>query len=605
MIAEGGKPLGNNEVNVLKIENTDRITIGIATTGPIRIYWGDGTLLNLANQSSIYQASKLYSSVGNWNIVITNQENVKEILFAYYLGYGQVNKINSSVSWFLQFTNIYSITLNDATFTGDFGNVLPKLLKLERIFLRNVYGGYNTYTLNISDAKSFWPRCKFMYISSSFQNFTIGKYDDVILPIDCECAFMYSNSIYSSGDMSGFVKSGYTKCTQMGYYVLSGTLKDYPNTDDIIIPDTMTEFGQQRGLNATVPGKSAHGNLINFNFKNLTFWSCEGQYDTIDLSTNQSFAYFAKKCTVFSNAYVMMNESKYVKIPLDVFAGNTVITNLTISKFNYPMYYGVNKSYGNLDWLFSQIRTYTVQIDCGSNDGSITGTIPENTMLHSSVFGGIDITANANAIKKLLLNGPHVKWTSLPNFTGDISGADCSKIISAIVGYGLIMSNMPNLYMDITTLVHGAGYTNTYNSIILSNSIHFTGNLANIQLWGNKYEVNLSNCSYTNIPLFIRKIFTNRNTCLKAAGGMTSISVQGNSDNTSLTGIYQQPNLGTYTGNLNDLTEAQIDNLANGLDYTGTGTNTAWTDKEKIWFMVNCKNSSTDTSLRYRVTINY
>ena len=88
-------------------------------------------------------------------------------------------------------------------------------------------------------------------------------------------------------------------------------------------------------------------------------------------------------------------------------------------------------------------------------------------------------------------------------------------------------------------------------------------------------------------------------------GGTTTISMQGNVDNNLLTGTYKQPNLGTYTGNINNLTEAQIDFLAQGLDYTGTGTNIPWTDKEKIWFMVHCKNSSTDSSSRYRVTISY
>lgn len=85
---------------------------------------------------------------------------------------------------------------------------------------------------------------------------------------------------------------------------------------------------------------------------------------------------------------------------------------------------------------------------------------------------------------------------------------------------------------------------------------------------------------------------------------MTNIQVQGNVDNNLLTGTIQQPPLGTYAGNVHDLTEQQIDFLAQGLDYTGTGTSTPWTDKELIWVMSNLKNSSVDSSLRYRVTWN-
>ena len=118
----------------------------------------------------------------------------------------------------------------------------------------------------------------------------------------------------------------------------------------------------------------------------------------------------------------------------------------------------------------------------------------------------------------------------------------------------------------------------------------------------NKRYIYLNNCSYTGIPNFVRNVFTQRNTCLKATGGTTTINVANNVDNASVTGVLQRGSLGTYTGNQNDLTETQIDNLANGLDYTGTGSNVAWTDKEKIWWLLNCKNSSTDSSSRYRLS---
>ena len=63
--------------------------------------------------------------------------------------------------------------------------------------------------------------------------------------------------------------------------------------------------------------------------------------------------------------------------------------------------------------------------------------------------------------------------------------------------------------------------------------------------------------------------------------------------------------IGTYSGNINDLTEQQVTNLANGLDYTGTGTSTIWSQKNKIYWLVTAKNSSSDSSLRYRVSITY
>lgn len=66
-----------------------------------------------------------------------------------------------------------------------------------------------------------------------------------------------------------------------------------------------------------------------------------------------------------------------------------------------------------------------------------------------------------------------------------------------------------------------------------------------------------------------------------------------------LTGVNQQPDLGTYADNINDLTETQITNLAAGNDYTGTGENIPWSTLEKVWILENLKTSSVNSTLRY------
>lgn len=72
-----------------------------------------------------------------------------------------------------------------------------------------------------------------------------------------------------------------------------------------------------------------------------------------------------------------------------------------------------------------------------------------------------------------------------------------------------------------------------------------------------------------------------------------------------LTGTYQQPDLGTYTGNINDLTEGQIDDLATGLDYDELGTNVIWSTLEKVWILENLEVSSGDSDLRYGFSFTY
>ena len=58
-------------------------------------------------------------------------------------------------------------------------------------------------------------------------------------------------------------------------------------------------------------------------------------------------------------------------------------------------------------------------------------------------------------------------------------------------------------------------------------------------------------------------------------------------------------NTGTYTGEFWDLTEAQVNDLADGNDWDGNGTNTPWTSKEKIFWFRNAQVSSTNSNLRY------
>lgn len=62
--------------------------------------------------------------------------------------------------------------------------------------------------------------------------------------------------------------------------------------------------------------------------------------------------------------------------------------------------------------------------------------------------------------------------------------------------------------------------------------------------------------------------------------------------------------LGTYpVGGTNyqwNLTEEQINNLVAGTDYNGAGTNVKWNPRQKIYWMKNCKISSTNLGLRYK-----
>lgn len=127
------------------------------------------------------------------------------------------------------------------------------------------------------------------------------------------------------------------------------------------------------------------------------------------------------------------------------------------------------------------------------------------------------------------------------------------------------------------------------------------GSIANIgnESWSLIESFVIVNNEITGLNEYIDTYFTNRTSYTNTP----DIDISDNSE--LLTGTYQQPNQGTYVGDFMDLTEAEITNLASGNDYDGLGTNTPWTNLEKVWVLENMEVSSVSVVLRYGFTITY
>jgi len=129
--------------------------------------------------------------------------------------------------------------------------------------------------------------------------------------------------------------------------------------------------------------------------------------------------------------------------------------------------------------------------------------------------------------------------------------------------------------------------------IELSNTC-ITGHLSGVTIHPNTYQFIVgNNSSLCGSNEFSDYLFTNRKNWTR---NYSSVSFSNIGD--SPTGTYQQGDLGTYGGDPWDLTENEINNLAVGTDYTGGGTNTAWTSKEKVWWN-ECARCPGGTVLRY------
>lgn len=125
-----------------------------------------------------------------------------------------------------------------------------------------------------------------------------------------------------------------------------------------------------------------------------------------------------------------------------------------------------------------------------------------------------------------------------------------------------------------------------------------TGNLSGVTLYSRFRDFYINNNpDIYGSNEFIDYIFTNRNV-FTGLYSISNINIANIGDSVSGT-TETLGDLGTYTGSEWDLSEIQVNNLANGLDYDGNGSNTEWSSKEKIYWIKNAQISSSNTSKRY------
>jgi hypothetical protein len=180
---------------------------------------------------------------------------------------------------------------------------------------------------------------------------------------------------------------------------------------------------------------------------------------------------------------------------------------------------------------------------------------------------------------------------SLPNLTGDISNLNPPSS----------MTRMDATGCDFTG-IDGANWSNAnFNRLLLNSNLNMSGSIANIGAgaWTNINLLYFLFTDVTGINDLVLDIFNSRATYIN------NPTVLLQSVNELLTGIYQQPDLGTYTGNIHDLTETEITNLANGNDYDGLGANVSWSTLEKVWVLENLETSSSNSALRYGFSFSY
>lgn len=196
-----------------------------------------------------------------------------------------------------------------------------------------------------------------------------------------------------------------------------------------------------------------------------------------------------------------------------------------------------------------------------------------------------------------LLSGSTTGW--------NVNNVDMMRIDSTNLSGQLKMTNPYNLYANNTKISSNIAtdfnFTNRAYYIYLNNCPYLTGNLSGVTLCNSQYIFNIYGCTgITGSNSFINYLFINRKNFTRSSlnidMGNIGDSVTGGTKQLGDTGTFPVGTGGTGQWNL---TESQVNYLVAGLDYTGIGTSTSWTQGQKVYWMENAKISSLNNNQRY------
>ena len=271
-------------------------------------------------------------------------------------------------------------------------------------------------------------------------------------------------------------------------------------------------------------------------------------------------------------------------------------SNMTIDNVGY-LYFGSNtfsSDIGDLPVNWDKIVEISMPQTTSSNS-DLTDWFPSGhtTTIHNLNIRNSTVTAD-------ITNWHTGNWGTSSTYT-TLYFDGSSNITGSISNWGTAMPRTISIYNSgvggdvgaIDFATNESMYMTMYNTSL-------SGDLSGVTLAYRAASFYINNCSsVTGTDSFIDYIWTNR----KNWTGNLNVRMDNIGD--SITGTYQLGDTGTYpTGTTNyawDLTEAELNNLVAGNDYDGNGTNTAWSQNEKRYYMLNAMVSSSSTQKRYKI----
>ncbi len=581
-----------------------------------------GTFINLDNLQELYilninfsgEISKYinlnYLSISNQsypNSIVSDVFKWSFVSNLTYLSLVYINGVYGDLSNWLFNDNLVTFQLNIFSNRNIYGDISDWDISNTKISTFNI--SYHTTTSNkVVGDMSYWE------LPSTLINMYLQNLNITSIPTDYSNTNLNTLYIINCPDLSSSLnditlRNGMTQLYMMSSPLLEGNLNTYtfPSTLQLL------NFTNNSKIIGDVISLDYLTNITNFTFNNLS--SLSGNISGVTFWTGLT-TYVLQGCTgvtgtftstTIPNSLITLNLNN-TKIILDL---NSSFDFNLIQVLNLQNISGITGSFSNM--VIDNVQT----LDLGQN--SFDNDLSELNINWNKIISlYFNNNNNYSDISNWFPSGSTTAYSWIridnTNITGNVSNwyfSDFQNFSYLYLNntnlYGDLSNNntvLPYLvlisYTDISGDVGKFDYINRNNQILWASNTGLYGNLSGVTLnFGfNSFDVN-SCTGITNIEYFMNYLFINRK------NWTNNFTVDIRNVGETISGTYELGDLGTYGGHEWDLTEAQINNLVNGIDYDGNGTNTPWTTLQKYYYQKEARVSSSSTQAEYRISIIY
>ncbi len=394
--------------------------------------------------------------------------------------------------------------------------------------------------------------------------------------------YLTNNKLY--GDIGSFVMP-----TGVTSLQLNSNINIVGNIDELLLNNTLQSLIlNNTGIGGDISGLTLNNTIVQIYFYftniggNIVGWTLPNSLSTI-------YGYNSKLYIDFDLGEFHTNKLTNLRINnISGITGN--LSNFIIDNNITYLYLHSTNINSDLSKLNIEKVYDFYAYSCGSIYGDLTNWLTGTTILRQ-----LRIQSN------LLLSGDTSSWSvnstnNLYLYDTNLSGALKHNNIYEILAYNTNISS--NINTDFN-------FSNRAYTVQLYNT-EITGTLSGVTLYSEILYFYVHNCPniigsnhFIDYIFEYRKYFTQSTVYFNISN--IGDSVTGSTETMGDLGTYTQFS-GSSTYYYWNLTENEINYLADGLDYTGTGTNIPWNSKQKIYWIKNAKISSVNLARRY---VNY